>query len=90
MGGRLQTRYDCGVAISSLITSDADVCHGKPRFAGTRIPVSVVLDNMAAGETEQSILESYPSLRSEHLRAAIAYAANLAREPVIALPPRVA
>ena len=74
----------------ALITFDAAVCHGKPCFAQTRIMVSVVLDNLAAGVGEAELLQQYPSLRSEHLRAALAYAADLAREPVIALPPKVA
>jgi len=48
--------------------------------------VSVVLDNLAAGETPESILCSYPSLSHEAIRAAIAYAADLAREELISLP----
>jgi len=45
--------------------------------------VSVILDNLAAGETNEKILESYPSLRRNDIKAAIAYAAELARERVI-------
>jgi uncharacterized protein (DUF433 family) len=61
------------------IVSDPLVCHGKPCFAGTRLMVSVVLDNLAEGETAENILASYPSLKPEDLRAALAYAADLAR-----------
>jgi len=46
--------------------------------AGTRIPVTVILDNFAEGSTREEILCSYPSLRTEHLDAALAYAAELA------------
>jgi len=53
---------------------------------GTRIMVSVVLDNLAAGLTAEEILDSYPSLTRESLQAAIAFAADLARERVVALP----
>jgi uncharacterized protein (DUF433 family) len=53
---------------------------------GTRIPVSVVLDNLAAGETPERILEQYPTLKPEHIAAAIAYAADLARERVVPVP----
>lgn len=48
--------------------------------------VSVVLDNVAAGLTVDEILQSYPSLTGEAVRAAIAYAAELARERVVSSP----
>ncbi len=68
------------------IAADAQVMHGAVCFRGTRIPVSVVLDNLAAGETPEQIVEQFPSLRLEHIPAAIAYAAELARERVIPIP----
>lgn len=49
------------------------------------MPVSVVLDNLAAGLTVGEILRSYPSLSEEAVQAAIAYAAELARERVVAM-----
>lgn len=67
------------------ITVDPNVCHGKACIRGTRIMVSVVLDNLAAGVTVDEILHSYPSLTREAVQAAIAYAAELARERFIAL-----
>lgn len=68
------------------ITVDPTVHHGKACFTGTRVPVSVVLDNLAAGLDEKEILKSYPSLNSNAIHAAIAYAAELAREEVFPLP----
>ena len=68
------------------ITVDPNVCHGKACIKGTRIMVSVVLDNIAAGLTPDEIMESYPSLKTEDLQAAVAYAAELARERVWAIP----
>ena len=68
------------------ITVDPDVCHGKACIKGTRIMVSVVLDNLAAGLTPAEIVRSYPSLTPEAVQAAIAYAAELARERIVALP----
>ena len=68
------------------ISADPDIMHGTVCLRGTRIPVSVVLDNLAAGETVERILEAYPSLTPEHIRAAIAYAADLARERVVPIP----
>jgi uncharacterized protein (DUF433 family) len=68
------------------ITSDPQIMHGVACFAGTRIPVSVVLDNLADGETRERILEHYPGLKAEHVHAAIAFAAELARERVVPVP----
>lgn len=62
------------------ITVDKQVCHGRACFIGTRIMVTVVLDSLAAGMSKEEILGSYPSLAPEHLLAAMAYAAELARE----------
>ncbi len=56
------------------ITVDPAVCHGQACVKGTRIMVSVVLDNLAAGIDTKEILESYPSLTEDDVQAAIAYA----------------
>jgi len=68
------------------IQFDPNICHGRPCIKGTRIMVSVVLDNLAAGLTPQQIIESYPSLTLESIHAAIAYASDLAKERVIPMP----
>jgi len=68
------------------ITVDPAVCHGQACIKGTRIMVSVVLDNLAAGLDTKELLGSYPSLTEEDVRAAIAYAAQLARERTVPLP----
>ena len=68
------------------ITTDPGIMHGAVCFRGTRVPVSVVLDNLADGETPERILAQYPSLKPEHIPAAIAYAADLARERVVPVP----
>ncbi len=65
---------------------DAERMHGVPCMKGTRVPVHVVLDNLADGETAATILDEYPSLRPEHIQAAIAYAAELAHERVVPIP----
>lgn len=69
-----------------FITADPQVMHGAVCLRGTRVPVSVVLDNLAAGETAQAILAEYPSLKPDHISAAMAYAADLARERIVPLP----
>jgi len=67
------------------INVDPLVCHGKACIKGTRIMVSVILDNLAEGVSGEEILKSYPSLRPEDIRAAIAYAAELSRERLISV-----
>ena len=68
------------------ITTNPQIMHGVACFQGTRIAVSVVLDNLAAGETPARILDQYRSLRPEHIPAAISYAADLARERIVPFP----
>ena len=65
------------------ISIDPAICHGKACIAGTRIMVSVVLDNLATGTTSENIVRLYPTLKLEDVNAAIAYAAELARERIV-------
>jgi len=62
------------------ISINPKICHGKPCIKGTRIMVSVVLDNLADGLTPEEIVAEYPSLTLADVRGAIAYAAVLTRE----------
>ncbi len=71
----------------ALIDADSSVLHGQVRFRGTRIPVSVVLDCLAAGMTHAEIHDQYRSLPVDATRAALAYAAVLAREELSPLEP---
>ena len=68
------------------ITVDPHVCHGKACVEGTRVLVSVVLDNLAAGLSAEEVTQSYPSVSAEAVRASLAYAAALAGERVVAVP----
>ena len=68
------------------IKVDPATAHGQACVNGTRILVSVVLDNLAAGLSVADLLESYPSLSREAIQASLAYAADLSRERVLALP----
>lgn len=67
------------------ISVDPAVCHGKACITGTRIMVSVILDNLAEGKTREEILKSYPSLQPVDIDAALAYAAMLAKERHLAI-----
>jgi uncharacterized protein (DUF433 family) len=68
------------------IVVDPGICHGRACLRGTRIPVTVVLDNLAAGHSEAEIIASYPSLTTDAIRASLRYPAELADERVLALP----
>jgi uncharacterized protein (DUF433 family) len=65
------------------ITVAPAVCHGKPCIRGTRIMVSVILDNLAEGLSPDEIVKEYPPLNIDDVRAAISYAAMLTREEEI-------
>lgn len=71
------------------ISVDPEVCHGKACIRGTRIMVSVIIDNLAAGETPEAIARDY-RLTADDVRAALQYAGELARESIVALPPPAA
>ncbi len=65
------------------ISVDPAVCHGKPCIRGTRIFISVILDNLAAGLGMDEIIASYPGLGREDIQAALSYAAELAHERTV-------
>lgn len=71
---------------AKYIISDPAVCHGAACIRGTRIMVSVVLDNLAAGLSSDELIRDYPSLTLDGIRAAIAYAAELSHERLMAVP----
>ena len=62
------------------ISIDPAMCHGKACIAGTRVLVSAVLDNLAEGLTPEEIATEYPPIGADDVRAALGYAAALARE----------
>jgi uncharacterized protein (DUF433 family) len=65
------------------IAVDPKICHGKVCVAGTRVMVSVILDNLADGLAPAEIVGSYPSVSAEAIQAVIAYAAELTRETIV-------
>jgi uncharacterized protein (DUF433 family) len=58
------------------ISVDPAICFGKPCIRGTRIWVSLIIDNLAAGGTEEALLEAYPHLEHEDILAAVEYSAE--------------
>ena len=63
----------------NYITVDPNVCHGQACITGTRVMVTVILDNLASGLTPPEVAESYPSVSVDAVRAALQYAADPAR-----------
>lgn len=68
------------------ISIDPNVCFGKPCIRGTRIWVSLLLDLLADGMSIPEVLEEYPHLTEEDIRAAIAYGAEMSRERFVEVP----
>ncbi len=68
------------------ISIDPAICRGRACVRGTRVLVSVVLDNLADGETVDAIVRAYPPVTAEDVAACLAYAAGLAHEETYALP----
>lgn len=63
------------------IESDPEILYGKPVIQGTRLSVELILQNLAAGDSFEDLLDDYPALRREDILAAIGYAAHLAARP---------
>ena len=62
--------------LTDYISVNPAVCHGKACIKGTRVMVSVILDNLAAGAKTEQILQGYPSVSLDAIKAAIIYANN--------------
>ena len=62
------------------VTSDPEICSGKPCIKGTRIPVHIVLGLLAAGEDMPGIKRAYPNIKDEDIKACLLYASILADE----------
>lgn len=76
--------YDRRVELTEVIVASPEIRGGKPRFAGTRITVQDVLEYLASGMTGEQIVADFPELTSQHIRAALEFAAL--RERRLAVP----
>lgn len=72
----------------SRITTNPNICHGKACIAGTRIPVHIILELLAAGESLDNILQAYPHIKKEDILACIEYAAKVTTEEVVYETPK--
>lgn len=77
------TRHD---DLLGRISIDPAVCFGRPVIRGTRLWVSLIIDNLADGVSEDDLLAEYPQLTRDGIHAALAYAAEVTRERVIPIP----
>jgi len=59
------------------ITLDPDICNGKPTLRGKRIAVQTILGFLSEGDSEAEILEQYPSLEAEDIRACLRFATQI-------------
>ena len=85
-GVNLEGAQERNVTWRDRLSSDPEICHGKVCIRGTRIFVSIILDNLAAGMSAEEIVAEYPTLTVEDVQAAIAYAAELAHERMVPIP----
>jgi uncharacterized protein (DUF433 family) len=72
--------------ILERISIDPRICGGKPCIRGHRIWVSLILDFLANGATFEEILENYPGIELEDIRACIAYGAEMSRATYVEYP----
>jgi uncharacterized protein (DUF433 family) len=74
--------------LNGRIIRDREICNGEPVFKGTRVTLRTVLASLAEGDTPETILAAFPSLATEDIQAAIAFAAASAEEdlPIPAVP----
>lgn len=65
--------------MNSRITIDPSICHGKPVIKNTRVLVSNILSDLAAGESQTEIISNYPQISEEDIRAALQFGSDLAK-----------
>ena len=65
------------IEVNKYIVADTEICGGTPTFSGTRIMIYLILEMLEAGASIDEILEAYPSLSKDHIRAALEFAAKI-------------
>ncbi len=61
------------------ITINPEICHGKPTIRNMRYPVKMILDLLASGMTTDEIIEDYPAIEPDDIRASLAFASKLTK-----------
>jgi uncharacterized protein (DUF433 family) len=77
----LADEWECDVPVDwkDDIASDAEILHGKPRLKGTRVPVSLILGYLAAGQTAEELIAEFPDLTRDQIAACLDYARDRRR-----------
>ncbi len=66
------------------ITLNSEICHGRPTIRNTRYTVDLILDLLSAGMTSQEIIDDYPALENDDIKACLSFASQLSRVKTIA------
>jgi uncharacterized protein (DUF433 family) len=66
-------------SLLNRITINPDICHGKPTIRNMRYPVGLILDLLSSGMTHEEIIEDYPAIQDEDIRACLAFASRLTK-----------
>jgi len=66
-------------SLLNRITINPEICHGKPTIRNMRYPVELILDLLASGMTHEEIIEDYPAIQDEDIRACLAFASRLTK-----------
>ena len=82
----IEEHMDTGDELLHRISINPNVCFGKPCIKGTRIWVSLILDFLASGMSQEEILSEYPGLIALDVQACLAYGAEMSRERYVPIP----
>ena len=70
-------------AIINRITIDPEICHGKPCIIGMRYPVEMILELLSSGMSNEEIINDYPSIETEDIKACLLFASKLANVKIL-------
>tara|TARA_Y100000310_G_scaffold272674_1_gene287792 strand:+ start:324 stop:569 length:246 start_codon:yes stop_codon:yes gene_type:complete len=71
------------IEINEYIVIDSEICHGKPTFKGTRVMVSTILEMLEAGAPIEEIIDAYPSITPQHVKASLKFAAKVTEKNLL-------
>jgi len=66
-------------SLLNRITINPEICHGKPTIRNMRYPVELILDLLSSGMTHEEIIEDYPAIQDDDIRACLAFASRLTK-----------
>jgi uncharacterized protein (DUF433 family) len=66
-------------SLINRITINPEICHGKPTIRNMRYPVELILDLLSSGMTHEDIIEDYPAIQEDDIRACLSFASRLTK-----------